>query len=249
MRRLALTAAAAAVLVCGPQASAADLSLKDPVGDAPLWSGLYVGGHVGGLWNGSRETSAESDWCRNSCIGFAPTDAVMFEDNGGEESVVGGLHIGHNWQDGAAVFGLEADLDIADGFDYLATARARLGYARGAFLLYATAGVAFAGMHTDPFRFSTPQRVFDINEDDDRRIGFVVGGGVEYKLGSNWSLGIEGLYYRFGDEANQYSSNFEMGCGGLCYENYRIAERDDNDLWTARARMTYHLTGQTESLK
>ena len=252
MRRLASAAAIAAVLACGTTAFAGDLSFKDTAVPAPIWSGPYIGGHAGGIWNKGRETSAESDWCRNSCIGFGPTDAVKFEDNGDDEvSLIGGLHVGRNWQNGSTVFGLEADLDFADGFDYLATARARLGYARGALLLYATAGVAFAGMDKDPFQFSTPQRVFDIHKDDERRIGFVVGGGVEYKVRSNWSFGVEGLYYGFGDEWNQYSSNFEVSCSGLCYENYRISESDDNDLWTIRARVTYHLTDDqtTEPLK
>ncbi len=240
MRHLRVLAAVAAFLAGGAAASAGDLSSKDGPEPAPVWSGLYVGGHLGGLWNSGRETSAESNWCRGVCIGWGATDEVAFEDDDDGASLVGGLHIGRNWQSGSSVFGIEADLDFADGFDYLATARARLGYARGSLLLYATAGVAFAGFDDSGFKFSTPQNAFNYDSDDERRVGLVVGGGVEYRLRSNWSLGVEGLYYRFADDRNEYASNFEMGCSGICYTHYRISEEDDNDFWSVRARLTYH---------
>ncbi|NJM35472.1 MAG: hypothetical protein HC850_13060, partial [Rhodomicrobium sp.] len=69
---------------------------------------------------------------------------ISFDNN---SSVLGGIHLGYNWQDGARVFGIEGDANLADEDfrDYLATLRFRLGHSFDNVLVYGTAGVAFAG--------------------------------------------------------------------------------------------------------
>lgn len=56
MRRVTMLAAAAVFVGGASLVSAADLSLTDtpytPTPPAPVWSGLNVGGHLGGLWRG-----------------------------------------------------------------------------------------------------------------------------------------------------------------------------------------------------
>lgn len=162
-----------AILAAAAPAGAADIyrpdqgSLKDPapVNYAPAitWTGFYVGGNIGAIW---------------------PEDEIeLFDD---EERLIGGVHLGYNWQTPSSwVIGVEGDANFADGIDYLASARARLGYAFGRTLLYGTGGVAFAG--------------FDEAGIGEEETGWVAGGGIEAKVKDNLSLGLEALYYDFDD--------------------------------------------------
>lgn len=250
MRFVTMIAAAAAFVGGVAVANAADLSYKDEPryspAPAPVWGGLYVGGHIGGLWTGEHETSAEKEYCekwvRQGCTrlcaskAWKDTDKVKFEEKDDDVSLIGGVHVGYNWQRGAAVFGVEADVSFADEIDYLASLRGRLGYASGNFLIYATAGVAFAKFEEDSVNFKVGNQSFSGKSgDDDAQVGFVVGGGVEYKLRPNWSVGLEGLYYIFDDETNEYKSPKGY---------YKVTEEKDNDFWVVRARMSYHLQSE-----
>lgn len=176
---------AAALMIAAPAAKAADVydgggSIKDtgPVDYTPTlaWTGFYLGGNIG---------------------------AAFDDEDDSDEEFIGGAHLGYNWQRSSnLVLGLEGDVDFADGLDYLATIRGRIGYGAGPALIYATGGVAFIGLDDD---------IDDIDE-----TGWVLGGGLDYKIRDNWSVGAEGLYYNFD------------------------ADDGDADFWTARARLTYH---------
>jgi len=141
-------------------------SIKDtgPVNYAPpiTWTGFYIGGNVGAAW---------------------PQDDLEILDN--DAALIGGAHAGFNWQGPSSwVIGVEGDANFADGVDYLASVRGRLGYAFGRSLLFGTGGVAFAGF----------------NEADlEEETGWVAGGGIETKVRDNLSLGLEALYYDFDD--------------------------------------------------
>jgi opacity protein-like surface antigen len=186
--------------------------------------------------------------------------------SGNDDSFVGGLHLGYNWQRGEIVLGVEGDASLNGGMDnYLASLRGRLGLARDDLLFYVTGGLAFrdgdggsraiglgsgggaggAGGTNDDVVDDLPSEVNDpgtrggvggaggaggtpsaaglSSKGDDSDTGFVVGTGVEYKLSSNVSAGIEGLWYSFDDH----------GSG-------------DSDMAVVRARMSFHL-GSDES--
>lgn len=67
--------------------------------------------------------------------------------------------------------------------------------------------------------------------DDDTVNGWVAGLGIEHKLGERVSLGLEGVYYDLDDTEHLFHS-------------------EDNDFWTIRARLTYHMGGRhAEPLK
>jgi outer membrane immunogenic protein len=95
--------------------------------------------------------------------------------------------------------------------DWLATFRARLGFAagdEGHLLFYGTGGVALAGIQGLSGKFDDSEGEVDWCEsdecvfgkaDDDIRVGFTVGGGLEWAFADNWSLGAEYLYVGFGD--------------------------------------------------
>ena len=61
------------------------------------------------------------------------------------------------------------------------------------------------------------------------KTGFVVGGGIDYKVAPHLSLGVEGLFYDFGsDDAH------------LVADNEPFVLKQDQDFTVVRARMTYH---------
>jgi len=112
------------------------------------WTGFYLGINGGGAWGISSQ---------NQILQPSQTTG-NFDVSGG---LVGGT-IGFNLQIDQAVFGLEGDLDWANisgstacrntftcttQSDYLATARARLGYAfLNSWLAYVTGGAAFGNI-------------------------------------------------------------------------------------------------------
>ena len=72
------------------------------------------------------------------------------------------------------------------------TARTRLGYVQGPWMLYATGGLAWATTKIEAIngganRFERPH------------IGYAVGAGVEYAFAPNWSAKLEYLYADLGE--------------------------------------------------
>jgi outer membrane immunogenic protein len=117
-------------------------------------------------------------------------------------------HVGYDMQFGSIVAGLVAEGGIADisdsvtGFtgepaDYTlsrrlkenAALRARLGYAFGDTLLYATGGGAY-GKINNRFnsRFNTSNAFADTGDGD--AWGWTAGGGVEQRIADNFSIGL-----------------------------------------------------------
>ena len=85
--------------------------------------------------------------------------------------------------------------------DWNAGLRTRLGYAAGGkTLFYGTAGLAYARVDHS---FSTSNTTNDFTVTGTRDAwGWAAGGGVEQKLGKNFSLGVEYLYTRYTDDDN-----------------------------------------------
>jgi outer membrane immunogenic protein len=161
---------------------------------ATMWTGFYAGLHIGGAWgNGS--------W----------TDPFTgYPDSPRGSGVLGGLQLGVNSQWDWLVLGLEADIGFTDlkasdtdakGFNHsiesnwLSTGTARIGYATGPWLLYAKGGVAIGderNIVTTPAGISAAGPLWS-----SFRVGWTVGGGVEYALTHNWSARVEYDYIDF----------------------------------------------------
>jgi outer membrane immunogenic protein len=186
MKKFLMGTAAIIALGMAVPASAADMAAR-PYTKAPApayvpapvynWTGLYIGGHVGGAFGGDNNILAP---------GF----------NGGNNDGVfmGGVQIGYdnqfapNW-----VLGLEANYSFLDtGSDFanrgLGSVTGRLGYTWGPALLYVKGGYGWADS-----RFSNGFA------GDGGRDGYTVGGGLEYLFTQNWSGKVEYQYYDFGD--------------------------------------------------
>jgi outer membrane immunogenic protein len=209
LRLSLLSTVAAAAMLTGfavTGARAADV-VPEPV--AHDWSGLYIGAHVG-------YGEAYMDGCSDCGDPFAELDASDLDLN----DVVFGGHLGYNFQMDSLVLGVEADFtwlgfdddaneasglsdSISGDVDYLASIRARAGYAMDDVLIYATGGVAFTEAEIETVREGDTDQV----EFDD--IGGVVGAGAEFAVSDMLSLRAEGLYYFFNDkeDANDPEAN------------------------------------------
>jgi outer membrane immunogenic protein len=215
--RLVASAAVAAWLVAAGDATAADLRPinKAPVIAAPAgpdWSGAYIGINAGYAWTAS-------DWGLSTPASAATAfRSGTLRPNGG----MGGGQIGFNWQRGAWLAGIEADLDYRDATDtvsialipvglpvefrqlasrqeWLGTIRPRAGVIVGPALLYATGGLA-VGRVTDTHALLTTTASQTISVASTRG-GWTVGAGVEYALMPSWSTKLEYLHVDLGSSS------------------------------------------------
>ena len=186
MKRLILAACAGllAVAMASPS-NAADLGprpvYKGPAFVAPIftWTGFYVGINAGYAFG-------TSDWDP------APGS---FNTNG---ALVGGT-LGYNLQTGSYVWGIEGDLawsgikgdstGVETKVPYFATVRGRIGYAMDRFMPYLTGGGAIAQIKMDT----------GAGTDKETRVGWTIGGGLEWAFLSSWSAKIEYLYADLGE--------------------------------------------------
>jgi outer membrane immunogenic protein len=206
-------------------AIAADLGRHYPAPEQALppspagtsWSGFYIGGNLGAAFDPNdlsiKDLSEEQDL------------SLKFSN---DTELMGGVQGGYNWQLGGWVVGLEGDVDFAKNINYLASARGRVGWALGSWLPYATAGVGFIDADNNFSVLSADDGPFSFNADG-TDTGFVVGGGLDYKIAPQLSLGLEGLYYGFGSESTSLIAGDEP-----------FVLKEDEDFATVRARLNYH---------
>ncbi|TCP72491.1 outer membrane beta-barrel protein [Sphingomonas sp. PP-CE-1G-424] len=79
-----------------------------------------------------------------------------------------------------------------------ASARVRAGYAANTTLFYGTAGGGYANIDNS-FTTGNTANTFTTNGDS-KQWGLVGGGGIEQKLGKNFSIGLEYLFHRYKDD-------------------------------------------------
>ena len=191
-----------------------------PAAVAYNWTGLYVGGYVGGAWAGRDVASTEPV----NATGLVAWNVSFFDNVYGlGSSVIAGGTVGYNWQapDSRWVFGVEAEVgyfhlqntvvDInaalqgrpANGSDttrlgdFYGVIAGRIGYNWNRLLIYAKGGAAFVNKHYD-FTDSCAILACGINTlfivRDKTDWTWAAGGGLEYGLWDNWSIKGEYLY-------------------------------------------------------
>jgi outer membrane immunogenic protein len=197
---------AVAALVLAPTAVlAADMAVKAPL-PAPIydWTGFYIGAAAGG----SIGTSDHLD----QATGFS--DTTGYNLKGG---LAGGT-LGYNWQMSSFVIGFEGDASWVGEYGsnpdlgatgnpafasftketWLATARARFGYAVNNLLFYGTGGFAAAGAEAGIKDANTGAL---LASGSSTRTGWTAGGGIEWGFAPNWSTKFEILYMKFDSAA------------------------------------------------
>src|SRR6185312_14217579 len=171
------------------EAQAADLinrPIAQPLPEAPAgvtWTGFYIGGNLGAAFSPN-----------DASITDLSTDQDLSLRLSNDTELIGGAQAGYNLQLGSFLVGVEGDVDFADNINYLASVRGRAGFALGSWLLYGTGGVAFIDTDTDFTVLSGDNGAFSFNESNSDT-GYVVGGGIDYRVTPKLSLGVEGLYY------------------------------------------------------
>jgi opacity protein-like surface antigen len=184
-------------------AHATDLSVTKP-GEAPVagpwnWTGVYVGGHIGG----ALEYSNLQD----------PFGTVSFGDSVTGMAFIGGGQVGANYQIGNVVIGGAGDLSWAEsrgdetcfgltgGHFYasncsvdptlFSTLTGRLGYAFDRTLVYAKGGAAWEHNNVNMAVNFNPGNHFLASSNSYGEWGWTLGAGVEYALTPAWSLFAE----------------------------------------------------------
>ena len=126
------------------------------------------------------------------------------------------------------MLGIEGDFDFAENVNFLASARGRLGWGLGNWLFYGTGGIAFVDTDNNFVVASADDGPFSFSGGNNET-GFVVGGGIEYKVAPQLSLGVEGLFYDFGSDDAHLVAGDEP-----------FVLKQDQDFTVVRARLTYH---------
>jgi outer membrane immunogenic protein len=235
---VALPALAFAALSTG--ALAADLPSRrappvyvPPVAAPPVftWTGLYVGGQVGYGFGTSHSYA------------FAPGLGGLAAASANTNGVIGGAHIGYNYAVPSVPFfggvggaqlvvGVEGDVDgssakptyalgginVTTSDTIQGSVRGRVGIAVDRALFYATGGAAFGGLtntYVNSFNGLTDQ----LNH---TRVGYTVGGGVEYALTNNWSIRAE---YRRTDFGHVTDTLSNATGGGVSVRNHEVDNR------------------------
>jgi outer membrane immunogenic protein len=195
--KLIKTGVAALALLTVPfAAQAADMPIKAPYyKGAPRsvvsyynWTGFYAGVNAGYGFG-------TSNW------DFPPATSIK------PKGFMAGGTLGYNWQSGAIVYGIEADLDWSNvkgdvacpagiavceaKSPWLATFRGRLGYAMDRWLPYVTFGGAYGKVTANMIAATT-------DSVSKNQLGWTVGGGVEHAVMGNWTAKLEYLYVDLG---------------------------------------------------
>jgi outer membrane immunogenic protein len=212
MKNLAIGSVALVAMLGGPAAFAADMPARPlpPPVIVANWTGCYVG-----LFIGTASGKAKVDR-------YANPDGT----NGGEDAnynlsgMLGGADAGCDYQVGAWVFGILGDWAVTnkDGQQidvitktglgtpvidqtherWIATARARLGYAiTDKWLWYVTGGGAWISAQQSKWVQGVPQLT---GIGTNTLSGWTAGLGTEYMLGYGWSIKSEFLYVDVGSK-------------------------------------------------
>lgn len=224
MKHLIITLLAATGL--SSAAFASDLPRYGAQSYAPApvftWAGFYAGLNAGYGWNNS-DNARINDF-------YGPLSYGNSKKDGG---FTGGFQVGYNFQAGSIVFGIEADLNLANfkkreagsgsymrslesysvssKTDWFGTIRPRLGFAAtDRFLVFATGGLAYGKVKTEG-GYTRGGYVLS-GDDSDTRWGWTLGAGAEYAITDNVTVKGEYAYVDLSDKTYTWSgrTNFNV---------------------------------------
>ncbi len=187
------------------------------------WTGLYIGGQAGYEFGAS------------NAYAYDRVGTGLASRSQKANGFIGGGHVGYNFSTqslpllnsfgggfggGGLVVGIEGDADgsnyksnyllggINNGIreDIQGSIRGRVGIAYDRVLFYATGGAAFGDLHN-----SYVNTINGLSDNSSHtRVGYTLGGGVEYAISNNWSLRAE---YRYTDYGT-FTENLAGSTGG-----------------------------------
>ena len=204
------------------------------------WTGLYVGGVVGG---------SEARLTTDYALAGVPVGSVTDNTNGGFRGVgfhgLAGVEAGYNLQFEHLVLGFETDFQftqllgnsvnsrfavMAGGatgvltgqteMSKLGTVRGRVGFASGRWLYYVAGGLAYGEVETSS-NFTTPGAASIASDAESTPAGWTLGTGFEGALWDNWTAKFEYLYINLGS----IHDTFAGGPFGPITANSKIVEK------------------------
>lgn len=207
-----------------------------PIQEAANWSGIYLGGQIGGTWINEKLT--ETTMLSPPLTGHSSLTEGAF---------LGGAYIGYNFQRGPWVLGVEGNMDgttltnssnclvedsgasnTAPGSCFIgayssttempweAAVRGRLGWVWKESLLYVAGGVAWANIKST---YTTPSGSIYTPPSGSQSFsniltGGTIGAGVEYKPTKHWIGRAEYRYANYGSTSDSVTS------GGAFWNGY-----------------------------
>jgi high affinity Mn2+ porin len=249
--RFGRTTAILAVALMAPLPAIAD----DPAGPR---SGFYVGGHVGYMFGSANATLGD------------PTGVASAGGVTGYGTFVGGVQAGYeHFFSSRLMLGVELDASFpgtadlsqvlsyratgtgtaTEELEYLASLRARAGYAMGPWTPFVTGGIAWASTRFSHIDLTTGNE--DANPSN-IRLGYVLGAGVDYRLDQRWSARAEYLYtnlgltgFAFASAPARYDSQYDLHRFRVGL-NYKFGEADETkEKADDRGPGTWEVHGQT----
>jgi outer membrane immunogenic protein len=191
------------------------------------WAGAYLGGHIG--YGRSSLHFHDLNLCLEDDPGFH-NGVMKLKDDG----FLGGVQAGYNWTSGNYLFGLEGDLswtnigqsrfiqatvpqwDVSFNMDFHGTARTRAGVVLDRALIYATGGLAFAKMNYS-FKARTGP---DNYTNNDIKIGWAAGAGVEVAVSERVSLKLEYMHSEFSGTSD--FTTVTMGSNKFRFDDHKV---------------------------
>jgi outer membrane immunogenic protein len=258
---VALGMALASSVTCSSFSFAADMAVKaahpalNPVYN---WTGFYIGAHAGYNWTQSTDVITPAS---PNAVFFDIPGEIHSPNPLDPHGFIGGGQAGYNWQVSPMwVAGLEADISGLDSkrttvafgttdasriitasekMDWFGTVRGRFGITpTDRLLVYATGGLAYGQVNLATALTRTTGCVGNNCQQgsvSETKLGWTVGGGVEWALANNWSLKGEYLYYDLGSSSHLMTDPF--------HPSTIFAARADFKGSIARAGLNYHFGG------
>ncbi len=200
------------------------------------WTGAYAGVNLGGAWSSTCSTWTPSVGGVNAVFTGANCPNNSSFIGGGQigyqyqmqqfvvglEGDIGGAtsHSGTIVETTSGAPGIPAGTYAFSGQhtpSNIETIRLRLGFALDRALIYATGGGAFAGGSSNTVVAFSPadgsgNTAVWTSTNSGTRIGWTIGGGVEYNLTGRWSVRAEDLYMNLGTLSNSPTVCSGAGC-------------------------------------
>ena len=227
MKRILLIGASIVALAVPAMAADLPVKAPPPVmAPLPTWTGFYLGLNGGYSWGNSRRevnfvTSTGGIVTGGGTITGSGQDLEgglfggQIGYNWQTANWVLGIETDIQWanQRGSAVFNCPSCVTLPSGvtrtgaivdqnLEWFGTFRGRAGFlVTPSALLYATGGLAYGSLKTDiTLAGFTPAGVpiSATASGSNTRVGWTVGGGVEWKFSPNWSAKVEYLYMDIG---------------------------------------------------
>jgi len=254
MRKVAFVVGMSALLGMSSIA-AADGYRRGTIGYAPApgysWSGVYFGIHGGYGWSGV-------DIREDLFLAVGGVPVLSAAQSHDADGWLGGVQLGAMKQFGSWVVGTELSLSGSSingsgndcfgittltagaigstcetNVNWLLTGLARLGFAQDRWMVYGTAGYAVAGVdHSISLNIPVGPGVQLSWAKQDVADGFAYGGGAEFALAGNITLGLQYLHY------NLQARGEGLLLGGAITNGQRDVELD-----TITARLSYKWGG------